>query len=601
MNEWTLVVAGIGLYWVVVVAARSAGYLPEFVGTMGPILTIHTKRGRDLLEWLARPKRFWRAWGNLGLGGAVVVMVGVFFGLALNAVATVQQPPPPSSVNQPRNILVIPGVNDFLPLSVAPEIVFGLLVGMVVHEGGHGVLSRVGDIEVASMGLAFLAFIPIGAFVEPDEESQRTADRGSSARMFAAGVTNNFLVTAIVFLLLFGPVVSAISVAPGALVAGAFAGSPADRAGLEQGDRIVAIDGTPVESNADLDDVLRESDARSVSVELGDGETRTVERSLFVTSVVRDSPFSAFSVNTTITHVNGTPVSTRSDLDAALENRSVVEFRASNGTTVTGRAGALVTVAPDGPLASSGLEAGTTFVVTRFGETPVRSGGDIQTAIDEHDAGETVTVVGYREGTRLERSVTLGEQDDDSAYLGVLVGQGVGGLGVTDFGVQTYPADRYLALLGGDPSGSILFGRLFGGSAGVVGDFVRGIITTLFLPFVGTIDPTLPMNFPGFVASNQSFYTVDPGAPLGFLGGGLYLLANLLFWTGWINLNLGIFNCIPAFPLDGGHLLRMGAEALTARLPLTDRRAATRAITTSVGMIMLFSLVLMVFGPQLLN
>ncbi|MFC6729008.1 site-2 protease family protein, partial [Natronoarchaeum mannanilyticum] len=209
------IAAGVLGYWVLLQLLADRGWLPDYVGLQGPITTLHTQRGKILLNRLARYKRFWRAWSNLGVGVALVVMVGSFVMLILVGITAVMSPQP-TAVNQPRNVLVIPGVNDFLPLSMAPEILFGLLVALVVHEGGHGLLCRVEDIEISSMGLATLSVIPIGAFVEPDEESQRAASRGGKTRMFAAGVTNNFAITLVAFALLFGPVAGAISVAPGA-------------------------------------------------------------------------------------------------------------------------------------------------------------------------------------------------------------------------------------------------------------------------------------------------------------------------------------------------------------------------------------------------
>ncbi|MFC6724756.1 site-2 protease family protein, partial [Halobium palmae] len=170
----------------------SRGLIPDSVRIQGPLVTVHTKRGRVLLDRLAAPRRFWRAWSNVGVGIALVVMVGTFFLLLWRGLSILQNPPAPTAVNQPRNFLVIPGVNDFLPLSVAPEIVLGLLIGLVVHEGGHGLLCRVERIDIESMGLVLLTLLPIGAFVEPDERSQRSASRGARTRMFAAGVTNNF-------------------------------------------------------------------------------------------------------------------------------------------------------------------------------------------------------------------------------------------------------------------------------------------------------------------------------------------------------------------------------------------------------------------------
>jgi membrane-associated protease RseP (regulator of RpoE activity) len=604
MNTLVWVVVGIALYWFGMLALDSQGLLPSYIGLQGPILTVHTKRGKKLLDWLARPKRFWRAWGNFGLGIALVVMVGTFLLLLVQAVAVIQNPPPATAATEPQNVLVIPGVNQFLPLSVAPEILLGLLVGLVVHEGGHGIMCRVENIEVRSMGIAALAILPVGAFVEPDEESRGEADRGSQSRMFAAGVTNNFAVTLAAFLLLFGPVVGSIAVAPGAAIGGSLPGSAAEAADIGAGDRIVSVDGESVESNADLDAVLSNTDSRTVTVTLADGQEKQLQRSLLVSGIHPESPFeSAISVShddtTTVTAVNGTTVHTEAEFRSAVADRPVATLETESGETITGPIGVLATVQADGPGADSGMPADTTVVITAIDGKRVLNASDLSRTTGQYDVGDTATVTAYSEGDsggfeREQYEVTLGEGNDGSPLVGVLPMQGYSGVTFSSFGVELYPAGQFLDLLGGR------FGALLGGIGGPIISFLSGIFGVLLLPFASVSLP-FSYNFAGFVAWNGGFYTAT-GGPLSFLGEwGLFVLANVLFWTGWVNLNLGFFNCIPAFPLDGGHILRMGTEAVVSRLPTSQGRQLATMVTTTVGLVMLVSLLLMVFGPQLLS
>ncbi|EJN58190.1 site-2 protease family protein [Halogranum rubrum] len=602
MNPLLWVLAGVLLYSVVAVSLQSRGLIPDSVRIQGPLTTIHTKRGRAFLNWLARPKRFWRAWSNVGVGVALVVMVGSFFLFLQAAIQTVQSPQP-TAINQPRNFLVIPGVNDFLPLSMAPEIVFGLLVGLVVHEGGHGLLCRVEDIDIESMGVVLLTILPIGAFVEPNEESQRKTNRGARTRMFAAGVTNNFVVTIIAFALLFGPVVGAIGVAPGVAVAGSYDGSPAGQAGIGGGDRIVGVAGQSVDNQSTFDTAWDASEGESVqlSVAGSDGDTRevSVERSLVVVGTIGGNP-----ANLTLQQgqdpieiraVNGTAVSTQAEFREAVGTDTFARLDTSRGERVV-PVGAYVTGTQEGrpmydAMEQNGDDPNESFIITNIGGERITSADDLSRVLDGYSGGDTVDVDAYVDGEMQSYTLTF-DSDLDEAFLGVNLFSGTSGLSVTDLGIQSYPASTYLALLGGDTDANALSGPL---SSTI--DTFRGLaFVALILPLASVFG--LPYNFPGFTPEVMNFFVVE--GPLSFLGGGVFLAANLLFWTAWINLQLGLFNCIPGYPLDGGRIMRTSVEAIVSRLPISDPYPVVRTITTSIGVTMLAALVLMVFGPQLL-
>jgi len=364
-----------------------------------------------------------------------------------------------------------------------------------------------------------------------------------------------------------------------------FAGSPATDAGINAGDRIVGVDGEAVANASELDARLDGSTARRVTVELADGSERTIDRALQVTAVAADSPFAAggVEVDDTVVAVDGEAVHTERGFREAVGDDDVATIETDDGDTVTAPVGSLASVAPGGPFADAGAPTDRHLVVTRVGGERVYDHDDVSTALAPHDPGDEVTVVADDGDDREEYAVTLGSADG-GAYLGIRSALGASGVATDSLGVRSYPTDRFLAMFTGDAGGSIP-GKL--------------LLITL-LPFLSVVDPTVEFNFAGFVGANAPFYEVT--GPLGALGEPVvFLAANLLFWTGWINLQLGLFNCIPAFPLDGGRILRAATESVVSRLPLPEKRTVTRMVTTSVGLIMLVALLLMLFGPQLLN
>jgi membrane-associated protease RseP (regulator of RpoE activity) len=590
MNTWLWILIGVLLYTSAAMALKSRGLLPEAVKVSGPIVTVHTKRGRALLDRLASPKRLWRAWGNFGVGIALVLMVGTFLAVLLSGVNSITDPQTAGFV-RPQDALVIPGVNQFLPWAAAVDIVVGLLVGLVVHEGGHGLLCRVEDIEIDSMGIALFAFVPMGAFVQPDEESQETADRGGKTRMFAAGVTNNFLVTAVSFALLFAIVASFVSVTPGVAVGGVLPGSAAEAEGLERGDVLVAVDGEAIDGESSFSAALADAD-REVTVDRKDGDPVTVRRSLIVTRAVVDGPIAA---GTEIRRVNGETVFTESSFDAAIGGEETVELGTENGTVRLPVGAFASTVPADGPLGSEGAPDTPTIVHSVGGE-PTPNAGALSAVLSDTDPGDTVEVVVYHaeggdgpwNGNRAVYEVTLGEHPtEEYGFLGVGgIQTGTSGVVVDDFGVDAYPADRYHATLGGT-----------GWGEDPATTFVSRTFAALVLPFMNMIDPNAGYNFAGFNGQITNFYSVS--GPLN--AGIVFALLNVLFWTGWVNINLGIFNCIPSYPLDGGHILRSSVEAILARLPGDASGVTVSAITGTISVAMILSLLGMLFAPWLLG
>lgn len=184
------------------------------ISSWGPVILIRTTRGLCLLDRLAAARRMWRLTTTLCMPLVLAGMIYFMLLLLLMVYVMWRAPPEPSSYSSPRNVLLIPGVNQYIPL------IWGwiaLCVTIVVHELSHGILCRVEGIRVKSMGLVFLLF-PIGAFVEPDdselfgdEKSPPKATRLARMRILSAGVVANFLVALLALSLFFGPVISALS------------------------------------------------------------------------------------------------------------------------------------------------------------------------------------------------------------------------------------------------------------------------------------------------------------------------------------------------------------------------------------------------------
>jgi len=99
--------------------------------------------------------------------------------------------------------LVIPGIripktNFFIPW-------YGwiiLIIGAFIHEISHGIMLRISKIKLKSVGVILFGILPLGAFVEPDEEKLKKTDKKKITKMYAAGPSSNLLLAIIFGLIL---------------------------------------------------------------------------------------------------------------------------------------------------------------------------------------------------------------------------------------------------------------------------------------------------------------------------------------------------------------------------------------------------------------
>jgi len=141
--------------------------------------------------------------------------------------------------------LMLPGINPFLP------IVYGWLAivcAIVVHEGAHGIIARNRGLNVKSSGLLFFLVIPIGAFVDVDEEQLEKAKHRDSLRVMAAGVAGNIAVAVVCLLAVLLIVNGLTPVVDGIYVYGVNEGMPAEEAGLLPGDVFVSVNNVTIDN-----------------------------------------------------------------------------------------------------------------------------------------------------------------------------------------------------------------------------------------------------------------------------------------------------------------------------------------------------------------
>jgi membrane-associated protease RseP (regulator of RpoE activity) len=258
---------------------------PEHITFYGPFMAIKTEKV-GFFDRSIPYSTFLRAYGTIGVIMVVIVSILMTVMLFFSIQFILIQQPPLTAANDFKNVLAIPGVNDFIPFTFA--VWLGLLVTMVVHEFGHAILCRVEGIRVRSMGI-LLAVIPIGAFVEPDEEDQEKTKGLKKMRMFGAGITNNILLGLACFALVVFLLGLAVPVSsPEPLIWGIYENSPASASGLIPHTLIKEVNGVPVSRRDEVATLLNSTRPGDEITLLGEHKGTAATYTLKLTSWPRE-------------------------------------------------------------------------------------------------------------------------------------------------------------------------------------------------------------------------------------------------------------------------------------------------------------------------
>lgn len=215
-----------------------------------PILTVRTQMFAGVFDKLGGLR------GSRLVSWAALAIVPVVAGVGLYMVcsslfALLWNPAAGDAARElgPGAYLLLPGVNPVLPLLYGW---FAIVCAIAVHEGAHGVIARNLGLKVKSSGLLFFLFVPIGAFVDVDEEQLKKASAKVSSRVLAAGVGGNVTVAAVCLIGLLVVVGGLTPVIDGVYVYGVVQGMPAEAAGLLPRDVLVSVDNVRINSTVDL-------------------------------------------------------------------------------------------------------------------------------------------------------------------------------------------------------------------------------------------------------------------------------------------------------------------------------------------------------------
>ncbi len=245
MSKWYLLLIIIAISWLAILELEKRGKLKGERHLL--FLIFRTEKGREFISHIARHKRFWNIFGSAAIVVGILGMVFMISYIGYLIYSTyILRIPVEGGVQ-----LVIPGIT--IPFWYG---MLGLITVLFVHEFAHGISARSEDVTLKSLGIVSVAVIPIGAFVEPDEEELKSKPRVSRMRVYSVGSFGNMLLALLTFIAL-ASLSSTFFDFSTLQITGVTKESPAEGV-LEKGMVLKAINGIEISSYKDFANAVKE-------------------------------------------------------------------------------------------------------------------------------------------------------------------------------------------------------------------------------------------------------------------------------------------------------------------------------------------------------
>jgi membrane-associated protease RseP (regulator of RpoE activity) len=235
------------------------------------LILIHTPFGLEFFDKLAntRAAKLYAKFNTYIMPAITALAIFLVIGSLMVMFANAQAREGVRGAGLAANLL-IPGINPLLPVTYG---LAALVITIIIHEAGHGIVARVYNIKVDSTGILLFLGIPIGAFVNIEREELNRATLKQKSAVLTAGPLNNMIVAGASLLALYFVVSTLVPLPPdanapqfGVIVVSVNGGSLAESIGIDAESVIQYVGGQQITSIEALGESLRTNLGNTIDI-----------------------------------------------------------------------------------------------------------------------------------------------------------------------------------------------------------------------------------------------------------------------------------------------------------------------------------------------